>query len=98
MRFLAALIPMLANMLATLAGRIFAALGLSVVSYVGLDLLVGRFKSAISAAVSGVPKGLLQMFYLSGGGVVLNIMFGCLSFVAAFKALSRIVPTGSKKN
>ena len=96
MKFLAALIPFLINGLATLFGKIIAALGVTAVSYVGLELLISNFKMQILSAVSGVPAGLLQMFYLSGGGVVLNIFFGCLTFVISFKALTKLVPRGRK--
>ncbi len=80
MKFLAALIPLLINGLATLFGKIIAALGITAVSYVGLEILISNFKKEISSAISGVPAGLLQMFYLSGGGVVLNIFFWLPNF------------------
>lgn len=96
MKFLLSLIPALLNMLASLVGKIIAALGITAMTYTGLDLLINQFKGQIQSAVHGVPAGLLQMFYLSGGGVVLNILFGCLTFVLTFKTLSKLVPRGKK--
>ena len=78
MKFLSALIPALMTGLGTLLGKVIAAFGFSIVTYVGLESLISGFKDKISASVHGVPAGLLQMFYISGGGVVLNIFL--LSF------------------
>ena len=82
--------------LGSLFGRIITAFGLSAVTYVGLEVLVGNFKDKIAASVHGVPAGLLQMFYISGGGVVLNIFFGCLTFILTFKALTKLTFGGKK--
>lgn len=86
MKFLAALLPMLLSV----AGRIFTALGLTAITYVGLDVLVGRFKNEIFNSVSGAPQAVLQFFYLSGGGVVLNIFFGALTFILTFKSMTKL--------
>ena len=96
MKFRAALIPMLLSGLGTLAGRIIAAFGLSAVTYVGLEALISGFKERIAASVQGVPAGLLQIFYISGGGTVLNIFLGCLTFILTFKTLTKLMPTGKK--
>lgn len=94
MKFLAALIPALLNMLTTLVGKIFVALGITAVIYVGLERVIAHLKNEIQVSLSGVPAGLLQMFYLAGGGVVLNIFFGCFTFVLTFKSLAKLVPKG----
>lgn len=88
MKFLAALAPLLLSV----AGQIITALGITAVTYVGFDLVIGRFKTEITNLIvnSGVPVGLLQMFYLSGGGVILNILFGMLTFIVAFKSMSKL--------
>lgn len=96
MKLLAALIPMLLNALMSLIGKVIAAIGLTFVSYVGLDMIVNNFKSEIRELISNVPTGALQLFYLSGGGTVLNIIFGCFTFFVAFKSLTKLVPKGAK--
>lgn len=96
MKFLSALIPMFWNMLMSLIGKIIAAIGLTFVSYVGLDMVVNNFKSEIQALMNNVPTSALQLFYLSGGGTVLNIIFGCFTFFVAFKSLTKLVPKGAK--
>ncbi len=96
MKFLSALLPSLANLLTTFLGKLIAALGLTAVTYVGLDALISQFKSQIQAALNDVPQGMLQIFYLSGGGTVLNILFGCLTFFVAFKTVFKLMPKGAK--
>lgn len=86
MKFLAALLPALLS----LVGRVLTALGITAVSYVGLDMVVARFKDEIFNAVTGAPQAVLQFFYLSGGGVVLNIFFGALGFVLTFKSMTKL--------
>lgn len=96
MRFLSALLPSLLSGLSTLLGKLLAALGITAVTYVGFEAIIGDLKAQIESSLTGVPAGLLQMFYLAGGGVVLNILFGCLTFVVTFKTLTKLVPKGVK--
>ena len=95
MKFLAALGPFLLS----LVGQVFTALGLTAVTYVGFDLIIGQFKTEITNLIlnSGVPVGLLQMFYISGGGVVLNILFGMLTFIVTFKSMTKLTSRLGKK-
>lgn len=86
MKFLAALIPSLMN----LAIKLLTLLGLTFVTYVGLDKIVSMFKSQISSLITGAPADLLQLFYLSGGGVALNIIFGGFSFWLSVQTLSKL--------
>ncbi|WP_032136943.1 DUF2523 domain-containing protein [Kingella negevensis] len=94
MKFLAALIPAFMNMLTTLIGKVLTALGITAVVYVGLESIISQLKSEIQSSLSGVPAGVLEMFYLAGGGTVLNIFFGCFTFVLAFKSLAKFVSKG----
>lgn len=96
MKFLSALIPLFINALMTLIGKIIVAFGLTFVSYIGLDMIVNNFKTEIRELISYAPQGALQLFYLSGGGTVLNIIFGCFTFFVAFKSLTKLVPKGAK--
>ena len=95
MKFRAALAPLLINVVA----RIFTALGLTAVTYVGFDLIISRFKQEITGLLlgSGAPAGLLQMFYISGGGVVMNIMFGMLTFIVTFKSMTKLASRLGRK-
>lgn len=96
MKFLVALLPSLLSGLSTLFGKLLAALGITAVTYVGFDAVISGLKAQIESSLTGVSAGLLQMFYLAGGGVVLNILFSCLTFVVTFKTLTKLVPKGAK--
>ena len=87
MKFLAALAPYLIN---HVVRYIFTALGVSIVTYIGFDLLLDNLKNRFISEMGTIPAGAIQLFYIAGGGVVLNIFFGLLAFVVTFKTLSKI--------
>ena len=78
MKFLAALAPYLIN---HVVRYIFTALGVSIVTYIGFDLLLDNLKNRFISEMGTIPAGAIQLFYIAGGGVVLNIFFGLLAFV-----------------
>ncbi len=81
---------MLTGVLMTVAGRIASALGLSVVSYVGLDAIQGYFVNEIAGMLGNFPQDALQVLYIAGFGVVLNWIFGAFSFVVTLKSLKKL--------
>ena len=84
------LIRLLGGLLTTVAGQIFSALGLSVISYAGIKVIQGQFVGYISSSMNNVPPEVLQIFYLAGGGVALNWIFGATSFALSLSAVSKI--------
>ena len=93
MKLLAALLPLLLNV----AGRIMTALGLMAVTYKGVDIIVSHFQQAITDSVTGAPQAMLQLFYISGGGTVLNILFGAIAFILSFKQMTKLATAIGKK-
>lgn len=87
MKFLAALAPYLIN---HVVRYLLMAFGVSIVTYVGFDMVIDGLKNQIISNMGAVPAGAIQIFYIAGGGVVLNIMFGMLAFVVTFKTLSKL--------
>lgn len=87
MKFLAALAPYLIN---HVVKYLVMAFGVSIVTYVGFDMMMGSLKEKFISQMGAVPAGAIQIFYIAGGGVVLNIMFGLLAFVVTFKTLSKL--------
>lgn len=81
----------------TVVGRIVAAFGLTAITYVGFDVLIGQFKDKIQEWVSLIPEAMLQLFYMSGGGVVLNILFGMMTFIVTFKGMSKLTTVLGRK-
>ena len=78
------------SVLMTVAGRLLSALGLSMMSYVGLNEMQGYFLKAISEQMSNIPEEALQIMYIAGFGVVLNWIFGAFIFVISVKSLKKL--------
>lgn len=97
MKFLAALIPSLLSGLRSLIGQLLVALGITAVTYQGMEHLLANFKQQITANMTGLPNDLLQLFYLSGGGVALNIILGGLTFYVAMSGVSKLTSKVGKK-
>lgn len=97
MKFIAALIPAFANLLATFAGKLLVSLGITAVTYVGLERVVKQFTDKITSNVTGVPHDILQIFYISGGGVALNIILGAFTFYVSVKGVTQLTSRLGKK-
>lgn len=67
------------SLLQPAVGRILAALGLSVVSIGGMDLIFTQLKSSLTAGMGGLPLDLMNVFLLAGGGQALGIIIGALT-------------------
>lgn len=83
--------------LMTVAGRVVAALGLSFVSYVGLNELQGYLLQVVAANLGGIPSDALQLLYIAGLGVCLNWIFGTFAFIASIRSMSKLSAGLSKK-
>lgn len=65
-------------MVSPLIARIFVTLGLSMVSFVGMDLLMDQVIAYAQNAWGGLPAGILQLAGLAGVGQALSIIFGAI--------------------
>ncbi|MGN8004865.1 DUF2523 domain-containing protein [Acidovorax sp. 22279] len=65
-------------MVSPLIARIFVTLGLSMVSFVGMDLLMDQVIATAQNAWGGLPAGILQLAGLAGIGQALSIIFGAI--------------------
>lgn len=97
MKFLAALIPTLLSGLRSLIGQFLVALGITAVTYQGMEHLLANFKQQITANITGLPNDFLQLFYLSGGGVALNIILGGLTFYVTMSGVTKLTSRIGKK-
>ncbi len=88
---------LITSVLMTVAGRVIAALGLSFVSYVGLNELQEMFLRAVSDQIGGIPADALQIAYIAGFGLCLNWVFGAFAFVVSLKSLSKLSAGIGKK-
>jgi len=62
-----------------LISRILIALGFSVVSIVGMDLVIGQLKDMVKSNINALPSDLINLFLFAGGGVALGIIFGAIA-------------------
>ena len=88
---------LITSVLMTVAGRIITALGLSFVSYVGLNELQDYLLKAVMDQIGGIPDTTLQIMYIAGFGVCLNWIFGTFTFVASLKSMGKLSAIISKK-
>ena len=58
--------------------RVMVALGLSLVSYVGMDLVMSNVISYAQNAWGGMPTSILQLAALAGIGQALGTVFGAI--------------------
>lgn len=88
---------LITSVLMNVAGRVIAALGMSFVSYVGLNELQGYFLKHIQQQISGLPEDALQIALIAGVGVCLNWIFGTFAFIASLKTMSKLSTAISRK-
>lgn len=81
---------LLTSVLTTVAGKIMSAVGLSFITYVGLDALQNQLMQAVSHQVGGLTEDSLQVLYILGIGVCLNWIFGTFTFIASLKTMSKL--------
>lgn len=81
---------MLISVLMSFAGKIIAALGIGFVTYSGIDYMQGKFASWIAQELGSFPADAMQIFYIGGGGVFLNWIFGAVAFIASIKSMSHL--------
>ena len=86
----AALLPLLSRLLTSLIGQIFIALGISAVTYKGVEKLQAYFVRMMQDEMGRFPSEALQLFYMAGGGVALNWIFGAVAFAFTFTATTKI--------
>ncbi|MCF7521963.1 DUF2523 domain-containing protein [Neisseria sp. ZJ106] len=88
---------LLTGVLTTVAGKIFTALGMSFISYVGINEIQDMLMNAVSEQLGGLSQDALQIAYIAGVGVCLNWIFGTFAFITSLKTLSKLSATMVKK-
>ncbi len=66
-------------MMQPLLAKILTTLGFSIVSIVGMDLVVNQLRDAVTSGVNSLPADLLGLFLFAGGGVSMGIVFGAVA-------------------
>ena len=76
--FIAALIGGLVSAAGSLVGRILISLGVSYVSYKGLDVFFSGIQTAIQSNISGLPSGVVGLMGILKIGTSINIIFSAI--------------------
>lgn len=84
------LIGALSALITTYAGRLLAAFGISIITYKGIDTIQARFVNYLTSQLGRMPSEVLQIFYLAGGGVALNWIFGATAFAFGLMSVTKI--------
>lgn len=69
---------LLMSLVQPIIARVMIALGLSLVTYAGMDLVIGQVINSAQSAWGGLPVGILQLAGLAGIGQALSIIFGAI--------------------
>lgn len=86
-----ALLPALASLAAPIAARVLIALGLSVVTVVGVSASVSALKDLALAKIGTLPVAALQLGGLLGLWEGLGMVFGAVTFAVTYWNLTRAV-------
>ena len=77
--FIAALGGMLLNLVGSMVGRIFVALGLSVFTYKGIESTVTWLKSQAVSSLSGLPSEALSLVAYMRAGEAISIIASAMT-------------------
>lgn len=82
---LASLGGILLRLTGSLVGRVLLALGVSVLSFTGLDASLGWLKTQALSSLTGAPAGLVSLLAFLKVGVCINIIFSAILVRAALQ-------------
>lgn len=69
----------LLSMMQPLIGRILAALGFSVVTITGFELVINTVKNMVRDGINTLPADMLNLFLYAGGGQGLGMILGAIT-------------------
>lgn len=80
----------LMGMVKPIISQIMLSLGLSVVTYVGLDAVMTQLNNYIQSNMSAMPASVAQLLALAGFPEAMGIIVGAFTFRLAMNSLKRI--------
>lgn len=89
--FIAALGGMLLNLAGSLAGQVLISLGISVVTYVGVDTVLDKLKLNALEAFQGMPADLVALLSFLKVGVAISIITSAVAVRLGLSGLSGAV-------
>lgn len=85
-RLISAFMPALKELLL----QILVALGISVVTFQGVELVVDKLLEHISSNYMSLDSAVIQLLNLAGIGEAINILLGACTFILSFNATASI--------
>lgn len=89
--FIASVLGGLLNVAGSLVGRVLIALGLTVVSYTGVDTVLGKLKADAIGALMGLPPDLVAMLGYMKVGVCISIIASAVAVRMGLSGLGGVV-------
>lgn len=80
----------LISMVKPIVAQILISLGLSIVTYTGIQLILNQLNSLIQSNLSALPVTVAQLMGLAGFGEVLGILVGAFAFRLSMLSFKRI--------
>lgn len=88
----------LMSMVGPLVGRVLLALGFSIVTVGGLDLVMGQLKQQVQLAGLQMGADAFNLFQVGGGGIALGIIMGAINTRIALWVATRSTRLIGKSN
>lgn len=79
----------LLSLVGPIIGRILLALGFSVITITGMDLVIGQIKSQIVSGAGSMMADAYALFQIAGGGVAMGIIMGAINTRVALWTVSK---------
>lgn len=89
--FIASIGGMLLNLAGSLVGRVLVSLGLSVITYVGVDAVLDKLKLNALEAFQGMPGELVSLLSYMKVGVAMSIITSAVAVRLGLSGLSGAV-------
>ncbi len=88
------LLSLLVAALKKFGAELLTALGFSIVTYTGMNVVFDMLIQNLQTNISNLPSAMAQLFFLSGGGDAINIILSAGAFKLSMKAASKIKISG----
>ena len=89
--FLASLLGGLVNVAGSVAGRVLVAMGLSLVTYQGVDTVLSKLKADAVSALLGLPPDLVSLLSYMKIGVCISIIASAVAVRMGLSGLGGVV-------
>lgn len=79
----------LLSMVGPIIGRILLAIGFSVITITGMDLVIEQIKNQLISGAGALAADAFALFQISGGGLAMGIIMGAINTRVALWTVSK---------